>query len=96
MAKFGPEWEIGTVSHEQVVVAVPVPEVESEVLEGLEEGEAFGDGIPFGDPYWYSSDWNSSHYKESHRKVRAVMRNWVEKHAMVFAYLLTPAILSRL
>ncbi|KAJ3268584.1 hypothetical protein HDV01_002563 [Terramyces sp. JEL0728] len=56
-----------------------------EPLEGLEEGDLFGDGVPFGDPYWYS-DWHSPYYNESHRKVRAVMRRWVEKEVMAFCH----------
>jgi hypothetical protein len=58
---------------------------EEEELEGVEEGEPFGDGIPFGDPYWYS-DWHSPYYDESHRKLRAVIRRWVEKEAMPYCH----------
>lgn len=37
------------------------------------EGEPFGDGIPFGDPYWYS-DCSSPYYSASHRRLRAEVR----------------------
>ncbi|KAI8906269.1 acyl-CoA dehydrogenase/oxidase [Gorgonomyces haynaldii] len=55
------------------------------VLEGVEEGEAFGDGIPFGDPYWYQ-DWQSPYYKKSHRMLRAYMRDFVEREMMPYCH----------
>ncbi|KAJ3417555.1 hypothetical protein HDV05_000012 [Chytridiales sp. JEL 0842] len=58
------------------------PEAE---LEGVEEGETFGDLVPFGDPYWYQ-DWASPFYNESHRKLRAYVRNFVEKEIMPYCF----------
>ena len=78
MAQWGPKLEIGVIG--DAAEQTPASEPEQE-LEGLGEGETFGDLVPFGDPYWYS-DWNSPYYDESHRKVRAVIRNWVEKEVM--------------
>jgi cytochrome b involved in lipid metabolism len=42
MEQYGPELQVGTIGN-----AVVVEKVE-ENLEGLEEGDAFGDGVPFG------------------------------------------------
>ena len=83
MAQWGPKLEIGTIGTKKLIIGEPETssnEPEQE-LEGLADGEPFGDLVPFGDPYWYS-DWNSPYYNESHRKVRAVIRNWVEKEVM--------------
>ncbi|KAJ3307011.1 hypothetical protein HDV03_003338 [Kappamyces sp. JEL0829] len=79
--KWGPALYKGDVGSD----AVAKPEEPEEPLQGLEEGDAFGDGIPFGDPYWYS-DWHCPFYNESHRRVRAVVRQWVEKNAMPFCH----------
>ena len=87
---WGPKLYKGDVGSATTEIAPVTPE---EPLQGLEEvcstilakGEAFGDGIPFGDPYWYS-DWSSPYYDESHRKVRAAVRQWVEKEAMPYCH----------
>ncbi|KAJ3218475.1 hypothetical protein HK099_005032 [Clydaea vesicula] len=50
-------------------------------LAGLQDGESFGDLVPFADPYWYA-DWSSPYYNESHRRVRAAVRKFVEKEIM--------------
>lgn len=59
--------------------------VEDQEPQGLAEGEPFGDGIPFGDPYWYS-DWYSPYYNESHRRLRAHMRAFVEKEIIPYCH----------
>ncbi|KAJ3306990.1 hypothetical protein HDV03_003317 [Kappamyces sp. JEL0829] len=79
--KWGPALYKGDVGSD----AVAKPEEPEEPLQGLEEGDAFGDGIPFGDPYWYS-DWGSPYYNDSHRKLRALIRRWVETEAMPFIH----------
>lgn len=40
--------------------------------------EPFGDLVPFGDPSWYS-DWSSPYYNDSHRRLRAAVRAFVDK-----------------
>jgi cytochrome b involved in lipid metabolism len=55
--KWGPKLlkgKVGVVGKEGVVEKVAsVAQKKTEfVLVGLEDGEAFGDGVPFGDPYW--------------------------------------------
>ena len=50
-----------------------------------DELNVFGDGIPFGDPYWYQS-FNSPYYQESHKKLRAWMRQFVNKELMPFCH----------
>jgi len=47
--------------------------------------EAFGEQIPFGDPCWYQ-DWNSPYYKDSHKKFRAAMREFVEREIMPYTH----------
>ncbi|KAI3635816.1 hypothetical protein MIR68_006454 [Amoeboaphelidium protococcarum] len=44
--------------------------------------QAFGDQIPFADPAWYQPDWNSPYFNDSHRRLRAYTREFVEKHIM--------------
>lgn len=43
---------------------------------GEENPEIFGDGRPFGDPSWYQR-WHTPYYNESHRRLRAEVREWV-------------------
>ena len=43
--------------------------------------ESFGDGNPFGDPTWYQGGY-SPYYKESHKKLRAEVRQLIEDHVM--------------
>ncbi|KAJ3157271.1 hypothetical protein HDU89_002683 [Geranomyces variabilis] len=57
----------------------------SEPLAGLEEGESFGEMVPFGDPNWYQ-DMASPYYKASHRRLRAEVRKWVEEHVMPYCH----------
>ncbi|KAI9179087.1 hypothetical protein H9P43_005749 [Blastocladiella emersonii ATCC 22665] len=45
----------------------------------------FGDQIPYTDPAWYQ-DFRSPYYKDSHRRVRAFMRAFVEKEMMPFCH----------
>jgi hypothetical protein len=86
LEKYGPSLFKGDLGGAKpAAAAVAQKQEEEKPLEGLEEGDMFGDGIPFGDPYWYS-DWASPYYDESHRRVRAVVRNWVEKHAMPYCH----------
>jgi hypothetical protein len=37
----------------------------------------FGDLVPYGDPMWYQ-DWASPYYKDSHRRLRAFTRKFVD------------------
>ncbi|ORZ40013.1 acyl-CoA dehydrogenase/oxidase [Catenaria anguillulae PL171] len=46
---------------------------------------SFGDLIPYADPSWYQ-DFHSPYYKDSHRKVRAFMRQFVEKEMMPYCH----------
>nr|CAG8482442.1 13959_t:CDS:2 [Entrophospora candida] len=45
----------------------------------------FGDLVPFGDPYWYQ-DFYSPYYNDSHRRVRAAVRKFVETEIMPYTY----------
>ncbi len=47
--------------------------------------DAFGEGIPFGDPNWYQSN-VSPYYNESHREFRNRVREFVDKEIMPFAH----------
>eukprot|EP00854_Cymbomonas_tetramitiformis_P015349 gene15349-18157_t len=46
--------------------------------------QPFGEGIPYGDPYWYQG-MPSPYYKETHFRFRALVRGFVEKEIMPFA-----------
>jgi alkylation response protein AidB-like acyl-CoA dehydrogenase len=53
-------------------------------MQGLPEGmniEVFGEGLAFGDPSWYQA-YNSPYYNETHKKVRKIMREFVDEHLM--------------
>jgi hypothetical protein len=58
---------------------------DEDLMEGVEEGTSFGDLVPFGDPYWYQ-DWSSPFYNESHRKLRAYVRKFVENEIKPYCY----------
>jgi hypothetical protein len=47
-------------------------------VKGSEEKnpDVFGDGRPFGDPTWYQR-WHTPYYNESHKRLRAEVREWV-------------------
>jgi predicted heme/steroid binding protein len=45
----------------------------------------FGDLVPHGDPYWYQ-DFFSPYYNDSHRRVRAEVRKFVETEIMPYAF----------
>src|SRR3954447_25049031 len=45
----------------------------------------FGDLVPHGDPYWYQ-DFHSPYYNDSHRRVRAAVRKFVETEIMPNAF----------
>ncbi|TPX72235.1 hypothetical protein SpCBS45565_g00582 [Spizellomyces sp. 'palustris'] len=45
----------------------------------------FGEQVPFGDPAWYQN-WASPYYNESHRRLRAVMREFVDREIMPFCH----------
>eukprot|EP01116_Phalansterium_solitarium_P001627 TRINITY_DN1143_c0_g1_i2.p1 TRINITY_DN1143_c0_g1~~TRINITY_DN1143_c0_g1_i2.p1 ORF type:complete len:561 (+),score=188.87 TRINITY_DN1143_c0_g1_i2:96-1778(+) len=47
--------------------------------------DAFGDLIPFSDPLWYQ-EWNSPYFKETHRKFRAAVREFVDKEIIPFCF----------
>lgn len=39
----------------------------------------YGEGIPFGDPYWYNKNFKSPYYTPGHEEFRAKVRAFVEK-----------------
>eukprot|EP01013_Petalomonas_cantuscygni_P004266 TRINITY_DN14597_c0_g1_i1.p1 TRINITY_DN14597_c0_g1~~TRINITY_DN14597_c0_g1_i1.p1 ORF type:complete len:545 (+),score=124.06 TRINITY_DN14597_c0_g1_i1:54-1637(+) len=44
--------------------------------------EAFGDMIPYSDPAWYQRFRQSPYYRDSHRALRATMREWTDRVLM--------------
>nr|KAJ3411293.1 hypothetical protein HK105_002662 [Polyrhizophydium stewartii] len=86
--RLGPGLLVGTLQG-SAAAAAPAPAAAAATaaapadapLVGVEEGDTFGDMVPFGDPYWYS-DWHSPYYNESHRRLRSYVRNFVEKEIM--------------
>ncbi|GBC22996.1 uncharacterized protein OCT59_014066 [Rhizophagus irregularis] len=63
-----------------------VGSAQEEVSNEASSGEGpFGDLVPFGDPYWYQ-DFYSPYYNDSHRRVRAAVRKFVETEIMPYAY----------
>jgi len=45
----------------------------------------FGELTPYGDPSWYQG-WNSIYFRDSHRKFRSAMRDFVESEVMPFVH----------
>jgi len=54
-------------------VPAPAPVTASAESSG---NEIFGDGLPYGDPNWYQR-WHSPYFNDSHRRLRAEVREWV-------------------
>lgn len=69
------KYKIGTVSDAQ-------QEKDSDIQEFP---NVFGDGVPFGDPYWYQS-FNSPYYTESHKQLRSWMRQFVDTQLMPYCH----------
>ncbi|KXS18505.1 acyl-CoA dehydrogenase NM domain-like protein [Gonapodya prolifera JEL478] len=84
---------IGDIGDPQAVKPVEAPaavqEEEEEEDDGpqspLHIGKSFGDLVPFADPLWYQDYW-SPYYNDSHRKVRAATRAFVEKELMPYIH----------
>lgn len=51
----------------------------------IERMGGFGELVPYGDPNWYYG-FNSQYYNDSHRKVRAAMRAFVDKEVMPYCH----------
>ena len=45
----------------------------------------FGSPTPFAEPIWYSRNL-TPHYTESHRKLRAAMRKYVDEESIPYAF----------
>jgi predicted heme/steroid binding protein len=48
--------------------------------------EPFGELVPFGDPSWYQDGIPSPYYKDSHRRLRAKMREFVEREIAPYVH----------
>ncbi|KAI8810157.1 acyl-CoA dehydrogenase/oxidase [Cladochytrium replicatum] len=79
LPSYGPKLEIGVVGEAAVEVADPnKPELSGMLI--TKENEVFGDLTPFAEPAWYQ-DWYSPYFKESHIKLRAHMRKWLQENS---------------
>ena len=83
LARYGAQLYIGEVASQQ-------PEGEKinkyqMIGEQMKTDNAFGSGIPYGDPSWYQ-DWHSPYYNDSHRRFRAKVREFVEKEISPFTF----------
>jgi hypothetical protein len=76
LEKFGPALYIGELGEEKPIADNSAGEMDA---------SSFGDLLPFGDPMWYA-DFQSPYYSESHRKVRAVMREFVDKEITPYCF----------
>ncbi|KAI9019681.1 putative acyl-CoA dehydrogenase [Hyaloraphidium curvatum] len=70
-----------------LVSALPAPAAGGAVAEKKKnqwltgDNEVFGDLAPFCEPAWYQDNY-TPYYTESHRKLRAFMRSWVQEHIL--------------
>jgi alkylation response protein AidB-like acyl-CoA dehydrogenase len=62
-------------------VAVPAKSAATPVQDAPAEKDFFGDMVPYADPSWYQG-WASPYYKESHKRLREEVREWVETEIM--------------
>jgi alkylation response protein AidB-like acyl-CoA dehydrogenase/predicted heme/steroid binding protein len=79
LEKFGPALYIGEAGN---------PPAEAPAAGASQEEDLsgpFGELIPFGDPSWYQG-WDSPYYKDSHRRLRARMRAFVDKEIMPYVH----------
>jgi len=81
MQRFGDELAIGKLVGSHKTVAAP-PKASGKKSEGPWK---FGEGIPFGDPYWYQGQM-SPYYKDTHRVFRAKVRAFVDKEILPFVH----------
>ncbi|KAI9026062.1 acyl-CoA dehydrogenase/oxidase [Hyaloraphidium curvatum] len=73
-----------------VASALPVTPAQGGMVAGKKnawvtgDNEIFGDLAPFCEPAWYQDNY-SPYYKESHRRLRAFMRKWVQEELLPHA-----------
>jgi len=89
MNKYGPKLYIGDLEGSQPASAASAGAVvkarpQTKAVVKL-PNETFGDRIPYGDPAWYAG-WNTPYYKDSHRRLRAAMRAFVDEHIAPYAH----------
>eukprot|EP00743_Colponemidia_sp_Colp-15_P000779 GILK01000860.1.p1 GENE.GILK01000860.1~~GILK01000860.1.p1 ORF type:complete len:565 (+),score=65.12 GILK01000860.1:52-1695(+) len=97
LRKYGPQLYIGDLGAGSASAPAPAqvaPPVAVTTVERVKKEKkpplphninAFGEGIPYGDPNWYQ-DWNSPYYTDSHRRLRAAVRQFVEKELTPFCH----------
>lgn len=61
--------------------AQPAKSSDTSVSDDSTGSQHFGDLIPYGDPAWYQG-YRSPYYSDSHRRLRAEVREWVETEIM--------------
>ncbi|CAG8551724.1 10983_t:CDS:2 [Dentiscutata erythropus] len=76
LKKYSPQLQIGNIGNDQA---------EEQTQEAGSGEGPFGDLVPFGDPYWYQ-DFYSPYYNESHRRLRAAMRKFVDTEIMPYTF----------
>jgi predicted heme/steroid binding protein len=77
--KYGPALYVGDVLSAQPQSQPPTTHVPQEL-------EPFGQLVPFGDPAWYVDGIPSPYYKDSHRRLRAKVRTFVDKEITPHCY----------
>lgn len=77
MRRYGPKFIVGEVAGAQAVSKT----AQGNALFNIMASQMFGSTIPYGDPAWYQG-WNSPYYKESHKAMRAAVRQFVDEKIM--------------
>ncbi|KAJ3131788.1 hypothetical protein HK101_004679, partial [Irineochytrium annulatum] len=85
LEKYGPQLYKGDVAGATSSSSGSAGSIDDVPLTGVNEGESFGDLVPYGDPYWYQ-DWSSPYYNASHRKLRSYTRNFVEREIIPYCH----------
>ncbi|KAI9014065.1 acyl-CoA dehydrogenase/oxidase [Hyaloraphidium curvatum] len=84
LSQYGKKLEIGSVDSIISQVAAATKAAPAKAQSALLTGqlEVFGDLAPFAEPYWYQ-DWYSPYYDESHRALRAHIRQLLQANTFL-------------
>jgi hypothetical protein len=74
-----------TPGKKQLNMSIPVATPKDSPSLSAKDYPAFGCSTPYAEPLWYSRN-VSPHYTESHRKLRAAIRTYVDEEILPYAF----------
>jgi hypothetical protein len=69
----------------QLKMSIPVATLKDSPSPPTKEYPAFGCPTPYAEPLWYSRN-VSPHYTDSHRKLRAAIRTYIDEEILPYAF----------